>query len=97
MTTGELVFSPSFTARKIQDLRANATGIVAASTDEGVVFLDSGGHRLMTFPNGRVVSWAPGQLVAAVATPSEVLFVAPLSREVVALPLAVRDLEWVVP
>jgi hypothetical protein len=32
-----------------------------------------------------------------VATPKEVLFVAPLSREVVTLPLAVRDLEWVVP
>ena len=51
----------------------------------------------MTFPNGRAVAWAPGQLVAAVATPTEILFVAPVSREVVSLPLAVRDVEWVVP
>jgi hypothetical protein len=32
-----------------------------------------------------------------VATPTEVLFVAPVSREVVPLSLEVSDLEWVVP
>ena len=51
----------------------------------------------MTFPNGRAVSWAPDQVVAAVATPDAVLLVAPISGEVVSLPLSVRDLEWVVP
>lgn len=63
----------------------------------GVVFFDTGGQRALTFPNGEAVSWAPGELFAAVATPDEMLFVAPLSREVVTLPLAVRDLEWAVP
>jgi hypothetical protein len=96
-TTDDLVFSPSFTAREITGLRVSATGMVAARTDQGIVFFDSGGRRALTFPNGRAVAWAPGELIAAVATPSEVLFVAPVSREVVSLPLAVRDLEWVVP
>jgi hypothetical protein len=95
--TDDLVFSPSFTAREIRGLRVSATGMVAARTDQGVVFFDSGGRRALTFPNGRAVAWAPGELIAAVATPSEVLFVAPVSREVVSLPLAVSDLEWVVP
>lgn len=97
LTTDRLVSSPSFTTQAIEDLRVNATGLLAARSDQGVVFLDSRGERAMTFPNGRVVAWAPGELIAAVATPSEVLFVAPLSREVVTLPLAVKDLEWVVP
>jgi hypothetical protein len=35
--------------------------------------------------------------VAAVAAPRQILLVAPVSREVVPLPLAVEDLEWVVP
>jgi hypothetical protein len=96
-TADDLVFSPSFTAREIEDLQVSATGMVAARSDQGVVFFDSGGRRALTFPNGRAVAWAPGDLIAAVATPSEVLFVAPVSREVVSLPLAVRDLEWVVP
>ena len=96
-TADDLVFSPSFTAREITGLRVSATGMVAARADQGVVFFDSGGRRALTFPNGRAVAWAPGELIAAVATPSEVLFVAPVSREVVSLPLAVRDLEWVVP
>jgi hypothetical protein len=70
---------------------------MAARTDQGIVFFDTDGQRALTFPNGEAVSWAPGELFAAVATPNEVLFVAPLSREVVTLPLAVRDLEWMVP
>jgi hypothetical protein len=95
--TDDLVFSPSFTAREISGLQVSATGMVAARSDQGVVFFDSGGRRALTFPNGRAVAWAPGELIAAVATPSEVLFVAPVSREVVSLPLQVRDLAWVVP
>ncbi len=97
LTTDSLVFSPSFTTREIEDLRVSATGMVAARTDQGVVFFDSGGRRALTFPNGRAVAWAPGELVAAVATPREVLFVAPISREVVPVSLEVSDLEWVVP
>jgi hypothetical protein len=71
--------------------------MVAALTDVGVVFFDAGGRRALTFHDGLAVTWSPDQLVAAVATPDAILFVAPLSREVVSLPLAVRDLEWVVP
>ncbi len=97
MTADSLVFSPSFTARTIEGLRVSATGMVAARSDQGVVIFDSGGRRALTFPNGRAVAWEPGELIAAVATPSEVLFVAPVSREVVSVPLAVRDLEWVIP
>jgi hypothetical protein len=97
MTTDRLVFSPSFTTGEIEDLRVSATGMVAARTDQGVVFFDSGGRRALTFPNGRAVAWAPGELFAAVATPSEILFVAPVSREVVPISLEVSDLEWVVP
>ena len=96
-TTDDLVFAPSFTAREIRGLQVSATGMVAARTDRGVVFFDSGGRRALTFPNGGAVAWQPGELIAAVATPTEILFVAPVSREVVSLPLAVRDLEWVVP
>ena len=97
MTTEGLVFSPSFTTQTIEGLRVSATGMVAARTDQGVVLFDSGGRRALTFPSGQAVSWAPGELIAAVATPSEILFVAPVSREVVTVPLTVRDLEWVVP
>lgn len=97
MTTERLVFSPTFTTARIEGLRVSATGMVAAQTDRGVVFFDSGGRRALTFPNGRAVAWAPGELYAAVATDREILLVAPVSREVVTLPLAVRDLEWVVP
>jgi hypothetical protein len=97
MTTDRLVFSPSFTSRTIEGLRVSSSGMVAARSDEGVVLFDSGGRRALTFPNGRAVAWEPGELIAAVATPTEILFVAPVSREVVPLPLAVRDLEWVIP
>jgi hypothetical protein len=97
MTTDRLVFSPSFSTRTIEGLQVSATGMVAARTDQGVVFFDSGGRRALTFPNGQAVAWAPGELFAAVATPTEVLFVAPVSREVLSLALAVRDLDWVVP
>ncbi len=98
MTTDGLVFSPSLTAETIEGLRVSATGMVAARTERGVVFFDSGGRRALTFPNGQAVAWAPGgELIAAVATPSEILIVAPLSGEIVTLPLAVKDLEWVVP
>jgi hypothetical protein len=97
ITPDGLAFSPSFTTRAIEGLRVSATGMVAARTDQGVILFDSGGRRTMTFPNGRAAAWAPGELVAAVATPTEILFVAPVSREVVSLPLEVSDLEWVVP
>jgi hypothetical protein len=97
LTEGQLAMSPSFTARTIEGLRVSTTGMVAARTDVGVVFFDSGGRRALTFPNGRAVAWAPDQLVAAVATPQSIILVAPISGEVVSLPLAVRDLEWVVP
>jgi hypothetical protein len=97
MTTDRLVFSPSFTSGTIEGLRVSSSGMVAASSDEGVVMFDSGGRRALTFPNGTAVAWQPGELIAAVATPTEVLFVAPVSREVVSLPLAVSDLEWVIP
>jgi hypothetical protein len=97
MTTEQLVFSPTFTTARIEGLRVSATGMVAAETDRGVVFFDSGGRRALTFPNGRAVAWAPGELYAAVATDQEILLVAPVSREVVSVPVEVRDLEWVVP
>jgi hypothetical protein len=96
-TTDDLVFSPSFTARAISGLRVSATGMVAARTDQGVVFFDTGGRRALTFPNGRAVAWAPGELIAAVAAPRQILFVAPVSREVVPISLQATDLEWVVP
>lgn len=97
LTTGQLAMSPSFTTRMIEGLRVSSTGIVAAETDRGVVFFDNGGRRALTFPNGRAVTWAPDQVIAAMATPQTILLVAPISGEVVSLPLVVRDLEWVVP
>ncbi|MGH3012531.1 MAG: hypothetical protein ACRDMY_11950 [Gaiellaceae bacterium] len=97
MTTDDLVFSPSYTSRSIEGLRVSSSGMVAARSDQGIVIFDSGGRRALTFPNGRAVAWEPGELIAAVATPSEILFVAPVSREVVSLPLTVSDLEWVIP
>ena len=97
MTTDRLVFSPTFTSRTIEGLEVSSSGMVAARSDEGVVIFDSGGRRALSFPNGRAVAWEPGELIAAVATPTEILFVAPVSREVVSLPLAVSDLEWVIP
>jgi hypothetical protein len=97
LTTGQLAMSPSFTTRMIEHLRVSSTGIVAAETDRGVVFFDNGGRRALTFPNGRAATWAPNQVIAAVATPQSILLVAPISGEVVSLPLAVNDLEWVVP
>jgi hypothetical protein len=96
-TTDDPVFAPSFTAREIKGLQVSASGMVAARADRGVVFFDSGGRRALTFPTGRAVAWEPGELIAAVATPTEILFVAPISREVVSVPLAVSDLEWVIP
>jgi hypothetical protein len=96
-TADDLAFTPSFTAREIRDLQVSATGMVAARTDQGVVFFDSGGRRALTFPNGRAVAWAPGELIAAVAAPRQILFVAPVSREVVPISLQAMDLEWVVP
>ena len=97
MTVSRLVFSPTFTAPRIDGLQVSSTGMVAARTDSGIVFFDGGGRRALSFPGAKAVTWAPDNLVAAVATPGQVLFVAPVSREVVPLPLAVEDLEWVVP
>lgn len=97
LTRGQLAMSPSFTTRTIEGLRVSTTGIVAARTDRGVVFFDNGGRRALTFPNGRAVAWAPDHVIAAVATPDAIMLVAPISGEVVSLPVSVRDLEWVVP
>jgi hypothetical protein len=97
MTPDRLVSAPSFATRAIGELRLSSSGMVAARTDQGVVFFDASGRRALTIRSGQAVSWAPGEQVAAVATPSQILFVAPVSREIVTLPLAVRDLEWVVP
>ena len=95
MTADALVASPWFGAPSASGLRVSSTGMAAVSSDRGVVFFDSGGRRALTFTNGRDVTWAPGEIVAAVSTPREVIFVAPLSGEVVTVPLEVRDLEWV--
>jgi hypothetical protein len=97
MTESRLVYSPTFTAPRIEGLEVSPTGMVAARTDRGVVFFDNGGRRALSFPGATAVAWAPDNLVAAVATPRQILLVAPVSREVVPLPLAVEDLEWVVP
>ena len=97
LTEGQLAMSPSFTAPMIEGLEVSNSGMVAARTDDGVVFFDAGGRRALTFHDGQAVAWAPDQQVAAVATPGTILFIAPISGEVVSLPLAVNDLEWVVP
>lgn len=97
MTVSRLVYSPTFTAPRISGLQVSSTGMVAARTDSGIVFFDNGGRRALSFPGAKAVTWAPGNLVAAVAAPRQILLVAPVSREVVPLPLAVEDLEWVVP
>jgi hypothetical protein len=97
MTMSRLVYSPTFTAPRIEGLQVSSTGMVAARTDRGIVFFDNGGRRALTFPGAQAMTWAPDNLVAAVATAREILLVAPVSREVVPLPLAVADLEWVVP
>jgi WD40-like Beta Propeller Repeat len=97
MTDERLVYSPTFTAQRIEGLQASPTGMVAARTDGGIVFFESGGRRALSFPGAKAVTWAPGNLVAVVAAPRQILLVAPVSREVVPLPLAVEDLEWVVP
>ena len=94
---GDLALLPSHTARRIEGLQVSATGMASALTERGVVIFDTGGRRALSFLNGTAVAWAPGELVAAVATPTEILFVAPISREVVSVPLGVEDLEWVVP
>ena len=75
--------SPSFTTQTIDTLRVSASGMVATRTDQGIVFFDTGGRRALTFPGGEAVAWAPGELIAAVPTPSEILFVAPVSGEIV--------------
>jgi hypothetical protein len=97
MTESRLVYSPTFTAPHIDGLQASSTGMVAARTDDGIVFFESGGRRALSFPGAKAVAWAPGNLIAAVAAPRQIMLVAPVSREVVPLPLAVEDLEWVVP
>lgn len=97
MTESRLVYSPTFTAPRIEGLQVSPTGMVAARTDSGIVFFESGGRRALSFPGAKAVTWAPGNLVAAVAAPRQILLVAPVSREVVPIPLAVEDLEWVVP
>ena len=50
-----------FTARMIEGLTVSSSGMVAAQTDDGVVFFDTGGRRALTFHDGRAVAWAPDQ------------------------------------
>jgi hypothetical protein len=67
--------------------------MVAMRTEDGILVLDGSGRRL-TVPGGREATWAPDVPVVAVAGPSEIVFVAPLSQEVAALALRAVDLEW---
>jgi hypothetical protein len=94
MTTDALVYAPWFAAPRIEGLRVRAS-MVAASSDRGVAILDDGGRRRLIFTNGRDVAWAPGELIAAVSTRDGILFVAPVTGDVVSLPLEVADLDWV--
>jgi hypothetical protein len=93
MTTSGLQYRPDFRATRIGSLVTSA-GMVAAVTDKGVVILDGGGRRTLIFGNARAVAWAPGELVAAVATPDEIWLVSAVTKEVVPVPLAVEDIEW---
>ncbi len=95
MSTDALVYSPWFAAPRVQGLHVSSTGMVAASSDRGVVIFDGGGRRHLNFTNGLDVTWAPGDLIAAVSTRREILFVSPVTGEVVSFPLEVADLEWV--
>lgn len=83
----------SYSSEAIEGLRVSE-GMVAARTDEGIVFVDGTGRRLLTVRGGREMSWAPDRPIAAVAGPGEIIFVAPLSREVAGLALPALDLEW---
>ena len=95
MTAHGLLGAPWFGAPSVSGLQLSSGGMAAVSSDRGVVFFDRGGRRVLTFTNGRDVTWAPGEVIAAISTPREVIFVAPLSGEVVTVPFQVRDLEWV--
>lgn len=97
MSADALVYSPWFAAPRVEGLHVSSAGMVAASSDRGVVIFDGGGRRRLNFTNGLDVSWAPGDLIAAVSTPREILFVAPINGDVVSFPLEVEDLEWVAP
>jgi hypothetical protein len=69
--------------------------MVAARTERGVVFFNQGARRALTVPKGWAVAWQPGGDLAAVATPTELLLVSPVTGATVSLPLAARDVEWV--
>jgi hypothetical protein len=91
-----LVARPSFSSARIEGLRAGASGLLAAETGTSqfaVSFFDRRG-RLLLSVGGRAFSWQPEGVVAAVAGRLKVLFVAPLTRDVVSLSLFASDLEW---
>jgi hypothetical protein len=91
-----LVAQPSFSSSRIEGLRAGASGLLAAETGTrqfAVSFFDRRG-RLLLSVRGRAFSWQPEGVIAAVAGRSHVLFVAPLTRDVISLPLFASDLEW---
>jgi hypothetical protein len=70
--------------------------MVTARTDRGIVVFDPA-RSALTFPNGEAASWAPGELLGRGGDPERGAVRGAALREVVTLPLAVRDLEWVVP
>jgi hypothetical protein len=93
-TDGTLLEAAPLDARVNEGLRAS-TGMVAARTERGVVFFNQGARRALTVPKGWAVAWQPGGDLAAVATPTELLLVSPVTGATVSLPLAARDVEWV--
>jgi hypothetical protein len=91
-----LVGPPSFSSPRIEGLRTGGSGLLAAETgtpQAAVSFFDRRG-RLLLSVGGREFSWEPGGTVAAVAGRLEILFVAPLTGDVVPLSLVASDLEW---
>jgi hypothetical protein len=94
---GQLVARPSFSSKRIEGLRSNGRGIVAAQTGFGrqtITFFDLRGHPLWSIPGGRTVGWSPGGTLAAVTRGSGVLLVDPLAHRIHALPLYAADVEW---
>ena len=91
-----LVGPPSFSSPRIAGLRTDGSGLLAAETgtpQAAVSFFNRTG-RLLLSVGGREFSWEPGGTMAAVAGRLEILFVAPLTGDVVPLSLVASDLEW---
>ncbi|MGH3029483.1 MAG: hypothetical protein ACRDNE_01710 [Gaiellaceae bacterium] len=92
----ELVAPPSFSSPRIDGLRATGRLVAArtATSGPGITFFSHTGRELLTVEDGHSISWAPGGVVAAVATPSLLVFVAPATGERAPLALVATDLEW---